>query len=241
MGNAIRIIKARVNKFDIDTPEDEAKEELLDVIESFLSEKVTLAELLISRNAAKMVATGDVILTYRHGKLVEKTLLQAHQDGKDFEVVILDDPYDPSGQTLAKIFTSRGMRVSYYPHLGGLRQAVQRATIVMLGAEAFFANGTMYAACGSNDIALASKDAGRPTVVLCETINFDRERVAVDALTYNEIDPDRNSSECVRLLFDVTRAEDITGVITEHEGETAISPSEAILAILSRQDVTTRV
>ncbi len=29
MGNAIRLIKAKVNKFDIDTPEDDAKEAML--------------------------------------------------------------------------------------------------------------------------------------------------------------------------------------------------------------------
>lgn len=244
MGNAIRLLKAKVNSFDIDTPEDEAKGELLDLIEEFLSEKVTLAELLISRNAAKVIASrrADVVLTYGRHRLVEKTLLYARKSGRQFEVLILDDPYDQSGQHMAKSLVREGIPTSYLPSLGGqLTEAVTRASLVLLGAEAFFANGAMYAPSGTNGIALSAKKLGKPVVALCETIGFDGERVAVDALTYNEIDPDNIDSEGFRLMFDVTREDLITGVITENQSETDVLPSEAILSILARQDTTTQL
>ncbi|KAK3685977.1 translation initiation factor eif-2b-like protein [Podospora appendiculata] len=236
MGNAIRILKTKVNKFDIDTPEEEAKEGLLDSIDLFIRERISLAELLIARNAAELIGEGDVILTYGRHRLVEKTILQAKANGRTFDVSIIDDPYDNGGQDLAKSLQRAGIRVFYSPNLGGLRSGVERATNVLLGAEAIFANGSLQAPAGTADIAMAATNAGRKVIALCETINFDRERVAVDALTYNEIDPERNTAESFRLLFDNTRDKYITGVITEFESGTGNSPAQAILAILRKQE-----
>lgn len=236
MGNAIRLLKAKVNRFDIDTPEDEAKEGLLESIDDFIRERITLAELIIARNAADMIADGDVILTYRRHRLVEKALSQALQDGKKFQVSIVDDPYDYSGQSLAKALSREGIRVFYSPHLGGLQVNVRRATKVVLGAEAIFANGSLYGPTGTSDISMAATDAGIPVIALCETISFDRDRVSTDSLTYNEIDPERNSGETFRLLFDTTREKYLTVVVTEYESETGNAPAQAILSILSKQE-----
>ncbi|KAB5575748.1 hypothetical protein GE09DRAFT_991058 [Coniochaeta sp. 2T2.1] len=237
MGNAIRLIKAKVNKFDIDTPEDEAKEAMLDMIDTFINERITLAELVIAKNAADMVADGDVILTYRHHRLVEKALRQARRDGKRFEVQVVDDPIDQTGLALAKLLRKDGVRVYYSPHLGGVHQVgVRRATKVIIGGEAIFANGSLYGPAGTCDLCLAASDAGTPVIALCETINFDRDRVSTDSLTYNEIDPERGSGEAFRLLFDTTREKYLGVVVTEYESETGNSPAQSILAILRKQE-----
>ncbi|KAL1871044.1 hypothetical protein VTK73DRAFT_2279 [Phialemonium thermophilum] len=236
MGNAIRLLKAKVNKFDIDTPEDEAKEGLLEFIDNFINERITLAELVIARNAAAMVGADDTILTYGRHRLVEKALLQAWKDGQRFDVVVLDDPFDKTGQDLAKVLRRQGIRVVYAPSLGGLRLQAKQATKVLLGAEAIFANGSLYGAAGTCDVAMAAADVGTPVIALCETINFDRDRVTTDALTYNEIDPERNSAENFRLLFDTTRDKYLDVVVTEYESETGNSPAQAVLAILRKQE-----
>ncbi|KAH8888679.1 nagb/rpia/CoA transferase-like protein [Thozetella sp. PMI_491] len=236
MGNAIRVLKAKIGKFDIDASEEEAKQSLLDSIDNFINERITLAELVIAKNAAEMINDGDVVLTYGRHRLVEKTIQQAHQDGKRFEVSIIDDPFDKTGQELAKSLRHQGLRVFYSPHLGGLRLDIEKATIVLFGGEALFANGALFAPAGTCDISIAARDRGKPVIVLCETINFDRERVSTDSLTYNEIDPDRNSPESFRLLFDTTRERYISAVITEYESETGNSPSQAILSILRKQE-----
>lgn len=236
MGNAIRLLKAKINKFDIDTPEDEAKEAMLETIDSFINERITLAELIIARNAADMIMDGDVILVYRHHRLVEKALVQARQDGKNFEVSVVDDPFDSTGQHLAKVLVKQGIRVYYSPHMAGLYATVRRATKVFIGAEAIFANGALQGPAGTCDICLAASDAGIPVVALCETINFDRDRVATDSLTYNEIDPERCGETEFRLLFDTTREQYLGVVITEYESETGNAPPQAILAILKKQE-----
>lgn len=236
MGNAIRLLKAKVNKFDIDTPEDEAKEGLLEWIDFLINERITLAEYVIAQNAAQSINDGDTIVTYGRHRLVEKTLLGAKKIGKSFDVTIIDDPYELGGQELATVLREAGIDVVYSPNLGGLRPKVAAASNLFLGGEAIFANGALQAPSGTADVAMAAMNAGAKVIVLCETINFDRERVSVDALTYNEIDPERCTAESFRLLFDNTHDKYITGVITEFEFGGGNSPAQAILALLRKQE-----
>jgi translation initiation factor eIF-2B subunit delta len=236
MGNAIRLLKAKVNSFDIDTPEDEAKEGLLEMIDHFINERITLAGFLIARNAAKQIKDNNVVLTYGRHRLVERTFLYAKENGRNFSVSIVDDPYDRGGQQLAATLRDAGIRVFYSPNLNGLGADVAQATSVLIGAEAVFANGSLQAAAGTADVALVATNKSLAVVALCETINFDRERVSEDSLTYNEIDPEQNSAESFRLLFDTTRDDYITGVMTEFETGTGNSPSQAVLALLRKQE-----
>lgn len=236
MGNAIRLLKGKVNKFDIDAAEEEAKEDLLEWIDVLLNERITLAEYAIARNAAESIKEGDTILTYGRHRLVEKTLLDAKQSGKSFDVTIIDDPYEREGQELAQTLRHAGIPVLYSPNLGGLRPKVAAASNVFLGGEAIFANGSLQASSGTADVAMAAENAGVKVIVLCETINFDRDRVSVDSLTYNEIDPERNTADCFRLLFDNTHEKYITGVMTEFESGGGNSPAQAILALLRKQE-----
>ncbi|KAJ4401893.1 hypothetical protein N0V85_005413 [Neurospora sp. IMI 360204] len=236
MGNAIRFLKSQVNKFDIDTPEDGAKESLLEFIDIFINERITLAEVVISKNATELIDEDGVVLTYGRHRLVEKTILRAKANGKKFAVSVIDDPYDQGGKELAKTLQRAGIRVFYSPNLGGLRAHLERASNVLLGTEAIFANGSLLAPAGTADVAMAASAANVKVVALCETINFDRERVSVDSLTYNEIDPERCSAESFRLMFDNTHSKYIAGVITEFESGTDFAPAQAILTLLRKRE-----
>ncbi len=236
MGNAIRLLKAKVGKFDIDTSEEEAKQSLLESIDSFINERITLAELVIAKNAAEMINNGDVVLTYGRHRLVEKTIRQAHDDGKKFEVSILDDPFDKT-----------------WPGVGQDTSA--------LGAPCFLLAPSWWAArryCKSQHRHVRWRGSVCEWSALCSgwyvrrlhrgerwgearhsslrNDQFRQERVSTDSLTYNEIDPERSSPESFRLLFDTTRDKYISAVITEYESETGNSPSQAILSILRKQE-----
>ncbi|KAK4166711.1 putative translation initiation factor eIF-2B subunit delta [Cladorrhinum sp. PSN259] len=236
MGNAIRLLKAKINHIDINAPEDEAKDELLEWIGILINERIKLAEFVIARSAAELINEGATIVTYGRHRLVEKTFLKAKESGKSFNVTIIDDPFEGSGEELAKILREAGIPVLYSPNLGGLRPKVAAASNVFVGGEAIFANGSLNAASGTADVAMTAQNAGVKVMVLCETINFDRERVSVDALTYNEIDPERNTAESFRLLFDNTQDKYIAGVVTEFESGGGNSPAQAILALLRKQE-----
>ncbi|KAG6195698.1 hypothetical protein E4U10_001636 [Claviceps purpurea] len=232
MGNAIRWLKMQISKIDIDLPDTIAKKELCESIDNFIHERIVLADLVIVKAAASRISHDDVILTYAHHKLIECTLLQAKADGKQFQVILVDDPFERRGIEHAKRLTAAGIPVTYVPDLGALRTNLQDATIVLVAAEAMFSNGSMYARAGTCDIATVATDLGVLVVALSETINF-TERVSIDSLTYNEIDPERSTDEGFRLLFDTTRDTYISVVVTELGDSSAM----AVPAILRKLEV----
>jgi translation initiation factor eIF-2B subunit delta len=222
MGNAIRWLKLQISKIDIDLPDSDAKKLLCSAIDNFIHERIVLADFVIVKTAADMIENDEVILTYAHHKLVERSLLQAKSDGKQFKVILVDDPFDRVGREHAKRLATAGIPVTYASDLGALRSNLQEATIVFAAAEAMFSNGSMYARAGTCDIATVATDLGVRVVALCETINF-TERVSIDSLTYNEIDPERSTDEGFRLLFDTTRDKFISVVVTELGNSSAMS------------------
>lgn len=214
MGNAVRWLKLQVSCVDIDLTDADAKAQLCRAVAAFARDRVALADLVIADAAAALVADGDVVVTYARHPLVERALLRARAAGRRFRAVVVDDPHGRPGAALARALAAAAVPVAYAPGLAALRRALAGATLVLAAAEAMFANGAMYARAGTADVAAAAADLGLRFVALCESINF-TDRVAVDSLTYNEIDPDRSGPDAFRLLFDTTRDKYISLVITE--------------------------
>lgn len=222
MGNAIRWLKLQISKIDIDLSDIDAKKLLCQSIDGFIRQRIVLAAFVIVERAVKMMGEDEVILVYAHDKLVERTLLHAKSSGKEFSVILVDDSFDRVGIEHAKTLTAAGIFVKYVADLGVLRISMREATMVLLAAEAMFGNGAMYARAGTADIAAAAMDLQKRVVTLSEAINF-TERVAIDSLTYNEIDPERCTDEKFRLLFDTTHPKFISDVVTELGDVTALS------------------
>ena len=244
MGNGIRLLKARVSQLDLDTDDVDAIADLCESIDGFIQERIFVAAIGIAREAASMIHDGDVILTYGGPRLVRLALEQAWDRGLRFDLVVVDDASDPAaGQALAKQFQQRSAvaaaatYVTYCPSLDGVDSHVSRATTVFLGIEAVFANGALLAPAGTNDVVLAAQASGCPVIALCETVNFDRDRVATDALAHNEIDPDRCDGNGFRLLFDITQSSSVSMLICEYEEASGMVPAHAIYQVMrTRED-----
>ena len=229
MGNAIRWLKLQISKVDIDLPDLDVKKMLCESIDNFIHERIVLADMVIVKAAANLIRDGEVILTCAHHHLVQRSFLQAYQDGKRFSVIIVDDPFERVGIAHAKKLSAAGIPVTYASDLGALRTNLKDADRVLVAAEAMFSNGAMYARSGTCDIATAAHDLELQVVALCETINF-TERVSTDSLTYNEIDPESNNDDGFRLLFDTTKDKYISVVITELGATSAM----AVAAVLRK-------
>lgn len=218
MGSAVRWLKLKISKIDTDADDMEAKATLHNDMDEFLLARIELADESVVEHGADQIPADGRIITFGHHRLVESAVRFARLDqNKDFELVILDDPVDGTGRTLATdLARDAGVRTRYLPSLGGLDFVLDGApatkTKVLLGAEAMFSNGAMYGRAGSADVALAASAYGIPVVALCHSFNFS-ERAATDSLTYNEIDPDRCTDGEFRLLFDTTRH--VTDVVTD--------------------------
>ncbi|CAK7265314.1 hypothetical protein SEPCBS119000_001449 [Sporothrix epigloea] len=247
MGNGIRLLKARVSQLDLDTDDFDAVTDLCDSIDGFIHERIFVAAVGIAREAASMIHDGDVILTYGGPRLVRAALEQAWNSGIRFDLIVVDDSSDPAaGQSLVKQFQKRSAAaaakgaftyVSYSPSLDSIDSQIARATTVFLGVEAVFANGALLAPAGTNDVVLAAQASGCSVITLCETVNFDRDRAATDALAHNEIDPDRCSSQDFRLLFDITQSSSVNMLICEYEEASGMTPAHAIYQVTrTRED-----
>jgi translation initiation factor eIF-2B subunit delta len=187
MGNATRFVKIQVGLLPQDALSDWPvhRDDLLEVIEHFLRERVELAAESTVRNATDKIFDGDVVLTYSNSGLVTKTLLEANRQGKRFSVVVLDSRPRLDGTEMLSRLTSAGISCQYADVVAATYM-MREVTKVLLGASAILANGNMYMRAGSSSIAAVAKSMSVPVIVLAETNKF-HERVQLDAITQNEL------------------------------------------------------
>ena len=244
MGNAIRWLKEQIIKIDPAIPEAEAKSHLLSCIDTFIRERITAADAVISETASAKIYDGDVLLTYAHSSVVAATILSAHRRGTRFRIIIIDSRPLFEGRRLARKLAAAGINVSY-TLITAAAHVIKSATRVFLGAHAMLGNGRLYSRVGTAAIAMLAHERDIPVIVCCESIKFS-DRVALDSIVGNEIAPaeelvtENSADEALReqvgkseedsrlhkwteipniqmlnILYDVTPAEYITMVVTE--------------------------
>lgn len=91
MGAAIRYLKYEISLIRNDMPTEEAKSLLVQKIDSFIRDRILLADKVINHYAlTKIRDHGETILTYARSSVVEGVLLEAWKEGKKFNVVVVD-------------------------------------------------------------------------------------------------------------------------------------------------------
>ncbi|KAK0664327.1 putative translation initiation factor eIF-2B subunit delta [Lasiodiplodia hormozganensis] len=186
-GNAIRWLKDLIIKVDPSVPETTAKAHLLSHIDTFIREKFTAADEVISESASAKIVDGDVIVTFAKSSIVLKTLLRAHADGRKFRVNVVDSKPLFEGKQMARSLAAAGIQVSYCL-VGAASHAVKEGSKVFLGASAMMSNGRLYSRVGTAIIAMFAHERDIPVIVCCESVKF-TERVALDSIVNNEIAP----------------------------------------------------
>ncbi|RKP14412.1 hypothetical protein BJ684DRAFT_8641 [Piptocephalis cylindrospora] len=187
MGNAIRYVKYEISILPPEWSEDQSKEHLIQRIDDFIRERITLADQEIMEAALDRIIDGDVIAVYGRSSIVERTLLEAHRQGRQFRVIVIDGRPLNEGRWLAKILSDKGIQV-LYTEIHGLSYIMEEATKVLFGAHAILGNGAILGRVGMAAVALAAKGRRVPVVVCAETYKM-TERVQLDAYVHNEIGP----------------------------------------------------
>ncbi|OCH95979.1 IF-2B-domain-containing protein [Obba rivulosa] len=233
MGNAIRQLKLEISGSDIDLPEQDAKDALCQKIDNYIRDRIIIADQVIEETAGNKIKDGDVVLTYARSSVVEKVLLGAHSEGRQFSVIIVDSRPMLEGKRLLSVLSSAGIQCTYLllPALGSV---ISEVSTVFLGAHSIHSNGAVYARAGTALVAMLAKQHSVPVVVCCETYKFS-EGVQLDSFTKNELAPvgDLFSSfpltkprealtlhkgpnlEILNPLYDLTPPTSITAVVTE--------------------------
>ncbi|KAA8914426.1 hypothetical protein TRICI_002924 [Trichomonascus ciferrii] len=185
MGNSIRWLKQEISKVSIDTSDTVAKQELCESIDNFIRERLDVADQVIVDSAIQNIDDGDVILTYACSHVVKQTILQAHERGKKFRVIVVDSRPLFEGKTLTRELAAAGVKCTYVL-ITALSYVIRDVTGVFLGAHAMLSNGLLYSRVGTGMVATAAKTRNIPVLVLCESIKF-TDRVQLDSVTFNEL------------------------------------------------------
>ena len=228
MGNAIKWLKLRVGHAPPHLPEAEVKQMLCDTIDTYLHERIELADQAILSYAVQRIAPGDVLLVYSCSHLIETILLEAHKQEKKFRVIVADTGPKFEGRDMVKRLLAAGLSCDY-ANLHAASYVMAEVSKVLLGCSAMLLNGTLVGRAGTSLIAMLAHERGVPVLVCCETYKF-AERVLLDAICYNELgDPDDLATpdgpisewrdmprlKLLNLVYDVTPTKFITMVVTE--------------------------
>ncbi|KAK7695599.1 hypothetical protein QCA50_000235 [Cerrena zonata] len=161
MGNAIRQLKLDISKTDIDLPEQDAKDALCQEIDNYIRDRIIIADQVIEETASKKIKDGDVILTYARSSVVQKVLLGAHAEGREFSVIVVDSRPMLEGKRLLSILSSAGIHCTYIllPALGAI---INEVSLVLVGAHSIHSNGAVYSRAGTALVAMMAKQHSVP-------------------------------------------------------------------------------
>ncbi|EXJ78506.1 translation initiation factor eIF-2B subunit delta [Capronia coronata CBS 617.96] len=192
-GNSIRWLKNLISTQPVEAADSEAKQSLCEAIDLYIRERITLADEVIAREATERIEDGDVILTYAKSSIVEKTLINAHRQGKKFKVIVVDSRPMFEGKNHARSLIRAGLRVQY-ALLTAIADIVDQEAVTkcFLGASAMLGNGKLLSRVGSAMVAMMAKECSKnksrnvPVIVLCETVKFSAKAV-LDSIILNEL------------------------------------------------------
>lgn len=186
--NSIRWFKNFVAKLDPSAPEDVAKNEICTAIDTFISEKFTVADRVIADTAAGRIRDGDVIVTFGNSAVVRAALLTAVSRGTSFEIVVIDSRPLFEGRRLAETLSAAGIAVQY-SLLHAVNPAIRRANKCLLGAHSILANGKVQSRAGAALVAITAARKQLEVIICAETIKF-TEKAALDSIVSNELAPE---------------------------------------------------
>ena len=190
MGNAIKWLKRHIMFAPPQLSEGETKALLRGHIDTFLHERIDLADRAIIAYAVERIAPADVVLVYGHSHVVEQVLLHASSLGVEFRVVVADAPPSVRGaRDGAPPPLRRAARLARQP--SRVSYLMPEVSKVFLGASSMLLNrhARLARRLGARGHARACARR-RPVLVCCETYKF-TDRVLLDAICYNELgDPD---------------------------------------------------
>ncbi|KAK9264058.1 hypothetical protein V1519DRAFT_413459 [Lipomyces tetrasporus] len=186
MGNAIRWLKQEISVVSIDVSDDQARESLIEKIETYIRDKIEVADRVIVQSAVKHIGNGDVILAFSRSAVVEQVFLEANLRGIEFSVVVVDTRPFYEGKEMVRRLARAGLKCEYVL-ISGLSYVLNDTTSVFLGAHAVLSNGQLYSRVGTALVAMSAKRKNVPVIVCCESIKFSN-RVQLDSVTFNELD-----------------------------------------------------
>ena len=239
MGNAFSFLKTAVAALDREAAWSDMVTVLQETMAAYTRERIEFADQVIAETACQKLLADptttennskpEVLLTYGHSEAVSVILQHAAALHKDFRVIVVDSPSGNEGRRLVRTLRACKVECSYL-HLPALTYVLQDVSKVLLGAAALMSDGSVMGRVGSAVVALAAHHSHVPVLVCAETYKISN-RVQLESITSNELGPSSRSSSSgandtgggkdnnnlgeLNLLFDLTPASFVSGIVTE--------------------------
>ncbi len=183
-----------------------------------ISSRITSARPRIATHLAKVVPDQARILTLSYSSTVVEVLKELKRKGKDFEVTVMESRPMFEGRITARKLLASRIRVSLIAD-AAMGMFSRLSDLVIVGADAIFADGSVLNKIGSYPLALSCNDAKIPFYVVADSSKLSSETPAkfpVGAKNPFELlrTPARGL-EVKNFYFELTPSKYITGIITE--------------------------
>jgi len=203
--------------------DEEAKEWLSNKIDDFRNQKIVKAKEFITEAGVKLIKEGDTILVYARSHLIENIIIDAHEKGINFNLIIADNPPFYEGKYLVDRLSQKDIK-STYTLINSVPYFMKKVNKVFTGCSAVLSNGNIISRVGTAMIGCIASNYRVPFHVFCETYKFS-EQNSLDSFGINEkVDSTMVSAgeqgkespySILNMRYDMTPRENINILVTE--------------------------
>jgi translation initiation factor 2B subunit (eIF-2B alpha/beta/delta family) len=174
----------------------------------------------INKKVFKLVKDGDVIFTHCHSSNVINALIDAHDNGKEFEVYNTETRPLLQGRKTARELKEAEIKVTMFVDSAigvalSRKQGTKKVNKVFLGADALLKNGIINK-IGSEVIARIAKQEKIPVYIIADSWKFTRKKVPLENRKLNEVwDKAPKGIKIKNPAFEFVEKKLITRIITE--------------------------
>lgn len=171
----------------------------------------------IQKHSIALIENGLTILTHSYSSTVIKSLIFAHKQGKDIEVIVTESRPLFEGRRTAKILSKSGIKVTLIADMASF-YFLDDVDMILTGSDCICYNGVVNK-MGTKGLAIAASYDKIPFYVLSEKSKFFPKRY-LDEPRIEEKEPKEVLEETMdvnvrNIYFDLTPYEFLKGIITE--------------------------
>lgn len=214
----------------------EAKSSIKKLADDFIANSENAVK-RIGEIGARRVRDGDTIMTHCNSSAAISIMAAAHEQGKNISVIATESRPRMQGLITIKQLDALGIKTSLIVD-SAVRYFMKDIDLVVMGADAITANGSVINKIGTSQLALAAHEARKNVIIAAETYKFSPRTILGELVEIEE----RDSSEVISKeklgkfpnvsvknpAFDVTPREYIDLICTEAG---AIPPEMAYVII----------
>ena len=159
------------------------REMAIKLARDYLNELETSRQKVIE-NGASLISAGMTIMTCSYSSVIIACLLQARRQGKSFNLLAAQSqlsPHHPAyGEIMVEEPAQQNVPGQVFPD-SDVENLVKKTDLILLGADAVLADGSLINGYPSLNMAQAAFDSPKsiPVYVLCETLKFTAQTLPV--------------------------------------------------------------